>query len=175
MAVDNRLLYLTFGSNLHPLRIEQRVGPVSFFGTVQLREWKLCFDKRGADGSAKANLRPAPGSDSVAWAAVFEIDARQLAVLDRFEGCGGGYETIRFDIPDNGRTRPALAYLTPSQWTTQLMLPFDWYLALVIAGARHQGFPAAYVEQLAAQPSIEDADAQRAAARWALLEQMQAG
>ncbi|QKK03504.1 MAG: gamma-glutamylcyclotransferase [Pseudomonadota bacterium] len=154
------------------MRLEQRLGSCRLLGTLRLEGWRLVFDKRGADGSAKANLRPAPGSDHAAWAAVYAVERDRLELLDHFEGCGRGYETVRFEIDMGRQTLEALAYLTPSQWTTRAMRPYRWYRELVAAGARFHGFPADYVSRLAGQPVSDDPDSQRASARQALLRQI---
>ena len=171
MPADRSLLYLAYGSNLHPRRLRERIGDVELVGVVELPGWRLCFDKRGADGSAKANLRPVPGSDFAAWAAVYRVLPEQLPALDRFEGCGGGYETFRFDVCLKGDWQPALAYLTPSHWTTESMRPYDWYRALILAGAAYLDLPITYAEWIAASPVIIDTDSDRRDARLALAEQ----
>ncbi|QOC21754.1 gamma-glutamylcyclotransferase [Wenzhouxiangella sp. AB-CW3] len=155
------LIYLAYGSNLHPHRLRERIGDIELAGVVGLPGWRLCFDKRGADGSAKANLRPMPGSDHCAWAAAYRVHEYQLPVLDQFEGCGGGYETFRFDVCIGKQWVPALAYLTPSHWTTQIMHPYDWYCALVAAGARYHSLPQAYIDMVEAQPAVADSDLAR--------------
>ncbi len=171
MAHDRSLLYLAYGSNLHPRRLRERIGEIDLAGVVELPGWRLCFDKRGADGSAKANLRPVPGSENVAWAAVYRVQPEQLPALDRFEGCGGGYETFRFDVRLESGWQPALAYLTPSHWTTDGMRPYDWYRALILAGAAWLKLPTQYVDSIAACPVTIDPDAERRRARLALAEQ----
>ena len=171
MADDRSLLYLAYGSNLHPRRLRERIGDVELAGVVELPGWRLCFDKRGADGSAKANLRPVPGSEHVAWAAVYRVQPEQLPALDRFEGCGGGYETFRFDVRVHGHWQPALAYLTPSHWTTESMRPYDWYRALITTGAGYLGLPETYVAAIEACPVTIDSDSDRRRARLALAEQ----
>jgi gamma-glutamylcyclotransferase len=171
MPGGESLYYLAYGSNLHPRRLRERIGEVELAGVVELPGWQLCFDKRGADGSAKANLRPVPGSDHVVWAAVYGVEPRQLPALDRFEGCGGGYETFRFDVQLSGRWQPALAYLTPSHWTTEAMRPFDWYRELIVAGARYLELPSDYIGYIADHPVSIDPDRQRRQHRMALAEQ----
>lgn len=169
MPSDGRIIYLAYGSNLHPARLRERIGNVELLDVVRLAGWRLIFDKHGADGSAKANLRPVPGGDSVAWAAAWSIERRQLPLLDRFEGCGRGYETIRFEVPVSGAPVDALAYLAPSHWTSPDLQPFDWYRDLIVAGARCHRLPDQYIESIAATLSMRDPDTQRARSRFRLL------
>lgn len=158
----DHFLYLAYGSNLHPLRLSDRVGPVESLGKVCLPGWKLVFDKRGSDGSAKANLRAAPGTEHEAWGALFRLDRRQYATLDRFEGAGRGYDTFWLDLPVDGRESTVLTYLSPSHWQLTDGVPHDWYLALVALGAEYHAFPRTVFDQLARQVAQPDPDPQRA-------------
>lgn len=172
MPRSGRILYLAYGSNLHPLRLNERLGSSELVTTVALPGWRLRFDKRGADGSAKANLRPAPGSDHEAWAVVYDVSASQLLRLDRFEGWGSGYETVWFEVTSSSRQLQCLTYLAPSHWQTAGMLPFDWYRLFIAAGARHHGFPKDYVQAIARGQSMSDPDRRRSRSRHEMLSRM---
>jgi gamma-glutamylcyclotransferase len=50
-----------------------------------------------------------------------------------------------------------------------VVTPYDWYKALVIAGAREHGLPADYIAALAAAPAKPDPDKIRAARNLAAL------
>jgi len=171
---DETFHYLAYGSNLHPLRLCDRVGPVECLGSVCLPGWRLCFDKRGSDGSAKANLRAAPDSNHQAWAAVFRLERRQYARLDRYEGCGRGYETFWLDLTLDGRETPVLTYLTPSHWQSAQAKPYRWYRDLVLAGARFHQFPSAVIEALNRIDTMADPDPERADRQRLLLERITA-
>jgi len=171
--VSDSFYYLAYGSNLHPLRLSERVGPLESLGKVGLPGWRLCFDKRGSDGSAKANLRAAPGSDHLAWGALFRLDRSQYRVLDGFEGCGRGYETFWLDLPFDGREIEVLTYLTPSHWRLTRGVPHDWYRELVHLGARYHGFPESVQQAIAAVPAARDPDPERAETHWRLIERLE--
>ncbi len=166
------MLYLTYGSNLHPNRLIERVGPVECVGKVRLPGWKLVFDKRGSDGSAKANLRAAPGSDVEAWGALFELDQKQYSILDRFEGAGRGYDSFWMDVIVDGKQRPALTYLTPSHWRAETARPWTWYRDLVVAGARFHAFPQTVVQSIEQIEVRQDPDLERSQRHQALLAAM---
>lgn len=164
MTAERQYIYLAYGSNLHPHRLEARVGKVDCVGVVELPGWSLRFDKRGGDGSAKANIRPEPGHDCVAYAAAFRLRRDQIPRLDLFEGCGHGYETLRM-IVWLGRERvSAFTYLAPLHWLSQNMRPFDWYIDLIVSGASYHGFDETYIERIAAQSAWKDPDRRRAKA-----------
>lgn len=155
-------LYIAYGSNLHPRRLEARIGSVDPIATVELPGWVLRFEKRGGDGSSKANLHACPGSGFVAQAAVFALSPDQVSRLDMFEGCGRGYETLTFTIDLQNEQCQAFTYIAPSQWITRNLRPFDWYVDLIVSGALHHGFDESYVQRIARQPVCADPDQVRA-------------
>ncbi len=155
------LHYLAYGSNLHPARLQQRLGSVVRIGNAQLAGWRLCFHKRGADGSGKGNLIQAPGS--VAWGVVFGIDAQQKAVLDEFEG--DGYDCIEMPVTVEQQTYHAFCYMAQPDWIDNSILPHDWYRDLIYHGARHAQFETAYVQGIQTQPVQIDAQGYQRHAR----------
>jgi hypothetical protein len=54
------------------------------------------------------------------------------------------------------------------------MVAYDWYKALVVAGARFHDFPAEYVAAIAATPSRPDPDPRRAQQNEDLLRSLSA-
>lgn len=170
MPTDGRTAYLAYGSNLHPRRLAARIGRAELLGVAGLPGWELRFDKRGGDGSAKANLHPAPGLDCRAWAAVYAVDRRQAVLLDGFEGCGSGYETLDMTVVVDRRRVRGRLYLAPSQWIASAMRPYDWYRALIVAGARYHGFDEGYIEAIRRVPSQADPDTRRACVAYRTLE-----
>ncbi len=160
----NTLRYLAYGSNLWPARLEARVGAVAVRGSARLPDHELSFTKRGTDGSGKCTLASCPGA--VAWVVVYELPAAARAILDRIEGVGHGYSVRWIDLPAYGR---CFVYLAEPAWVDAGLVPFDWYHALVMAGARHHGFPPAYLSRIGTTVAIRDADRVRAADHYALL------
>lgn len=162
MALQQQRIYLAYGSNLHPRRLEARVGGVRFLGIACLPGWSLRFDKRGGDGSCKANLHAAPGTEEIVYTAAYSLRPDQVGRLDVFEGCGRGYETLSMTISIGHERIEAFTYLAPSQWISKDLLPFDWYVDLIVCGARYHGFDQSYVRRIAGHPACEDPDHERA-------------
>lgn len=162
MPAQRHRIYLAYGSNLHPRRLEARIGAVELLGVAALPGWTLRFDKRGGDGSAKANLHAAPGTERVARAAAYAVRAEQVSRLDVFEGCGRGYETMPMTVRVGHEELSAFTYLAPSQWISADLLPFDWYVDLIVSGARFHGFDQAYVREISQHAAREDPDRARA-------------
>lgn len=170
--MSDRFYYLAYGSNLHPVRLSERVGSLECLGKIRLPGWRLCFDKRGSDGSAKANLRAAPGSAHEAWGALFRLQRGQYGTLDYFEGCGRGYETFWLDLTFGQQEIEVLTYLTPSHWRVDQGIAHDWYRDLVYLGARYHGIPEPVQQEIAAVPAAPDPDPDRAERHRQLIERL---
>ncbi len=141
-------LYFAYGSNLDPSRLAGRVGRAEPRGAARLAGHRLAFDKPGRDGSAKANLRPQPGG--LVWGVVYALDPDDWARLDRFER---GYDRVEVSVDGAARSLRVQTYRAARSCAA---LPFAWYLALCVAGARQHGLPRHWVEQLRATPVQPD-------------------
>ena len=165
--------YLAYGSNLHPIRLMQRTPGVRLIGRVQLPGMRLAFNKRSVDGSAKCNLIASESSAAVAYGAVFEIPANEVAMLDQAEGLGVGYDKQTMQVSVEGTLLDAFFYLANDSHVVTNLQPYDWYLALVLAGAQHLDFPEAYVMQIADVASQSDPSDARRQRMFDLLDQIQ--
>ena len=166
------LHYLAFGSNLHPLRLGERVPSARLVGRVELAGYRLVFHKRGQDGSGKGNLVRTEDGRGTAVAALFEIDAAERPALDAAEGPGYRTEAIRVAWGD--RTMEAFIYLGETSHVDPGLRPFRWYRDLVWHGARYHEASDAYLAQIAAVATIEDPDPERRARNEALVERIRA-
>ena len=123
--------------------------------TWELTGWRLSFDKRGFDGSAKATIAPTDAGRDLVHAAIFELDLHDKPALDRIEGVNRGYHTHVLSLPGLGEVH---TYKADTEFQDGSLVPFRWYRDLVLHGARYHAFPPAYVEDIAAVPVIEDPD-----------------
>ncbi len=150
------LRYLAYGSNLLPSRLQARVPSARCVGTVALEGWSLEYHKVGLDGSGKCNLVERGGAGGRVHCAVYDIEAQEKPALDRAEG-PRYFETT---LPVRGFGEVFL-YLAREAFIDEALHPYSWYRALVVAGARHHGFPVAYVRRLGDRRCIEDPDRDR--------------
>ena len=151
--------YLAYGSNLHPLRLAARVQSARVLGVVELPGYRLAFHKRSVDGSGKCLLYPDEGER--VYGVVYEFDSRDKASLDAAEGRGNGYAEQTLELDLNGRSIAPYVYVARSSHIDPTLVPYDWYKQLVLAGARHHGFDAAYIASIEATPAMEDPEAER--------------
>jgi gamma-glutamylcyclotransferase (GGCT)/AIG2-like uncharacterized protein YtfP len=161
-------LYFAYGSNLHPLRLARRLVAPRLVGSARLDGWVLDFAKRGRDGSGKCRIVPGLGC---VHGALYALDAADKRRLDAIEGVGRGYACAWVELPRFGRVS---TYVAMPGATSPALLPFDWYLGIVLAGAEFHGFPASYRSALADRPTLPDPDPARAAEHALLLATLRA-
>jgi hypothetical protein len=144
------VLYFAYGSNLKWSRMRERVPSARTEAVAFLEHHRLACNKRGRDGSAKANLVRAPG-DRV-WGVLYCIERAHLTVLDRFEV---GYERVEVAVcTATGEDRRASTYR--SDRIIGDPTPFDWYRGMILEGAREHGLPEEYLRVLEALPARPD-------------------
>ena len=166
------LRYLAYGSNLHPVRLTERVPSARLMGTTRLERHQVIFIKRSHDGSAKANLVFTDDAAHTAYAAVYEMAAAEKPVLDAIEGLGEGYDERALTVAVNGNELSVFTYVAAATHSAPGLAPYDWYHALVTAGATHLEFPVDDVETLVAVPTKPDRDRHRRAKHTQLLERV---
>ena len=163
------MLYASYGSNLHPLRLGNRLPSAQLIAVGYQPNWSLCFHKRSKDQSGKCNIRI--GSDGVHFA-VFEISAEDKVKLDKIEGVGLGYSEISLDIPACG---DCASYTAEESHIDGSLQPYDWYKELVLIGARFHGFPDDYLHRIESIQALRDPDIGRRANEWRTVELIRAG
>ncbi|WBU63106.1 gamma-glutamylcyclotransferase family protein [Paracoccus aerodenitrificans] len=146
-------LYFAYGSNMLTRRLGARCGSARGLGPAVLAGHEIAFDKIGQDGSGKATL--VAGSGAV-QGVLFRLDDEDLLTLDAIEGVGRGYERVSVNVAFDGTGDEAFTYIAPDRYRDADMQPFDWYKALVLAGAREHGLPECWLSRLEAVPSVPD-------------------
>jgi hypothetical protein len=156
----DEFLYFAYGSNLLRERLLPRCPNLVLEGRALLAEHGLVFDKVSSDTSGKCAFVSA--AHAAVHGTLWRLLQDDLMELDRHEGVGVGYERCVMPVMrEDGCTELAVTYRATRLETG--LLPFDWYLALVIAGASQQGLPEDYVAQLRASPFRVDSDIRRKA------------
>ena len=154
--------YFAYGSNMLPARLQARCSTARVIGTATAWNFRLEFSKPGKDGSGKATLIESPPAELDIPGVLFEIERTELLHLDRAEGAGYGYDRndgFRVTCASLGETITATTYLAIA--TDQELAPFDWYLALVLAGGRHHALHCDHLKRLRATTHTIDADHSR--------------
>ncbi len=168
------LYYLAYGSNLHPLRLIERVPSAQLMFTAELKRYQLCFHKRGQDDSGKCNMQASTRASDRVFTAVYQISAQHKPLLDDFEGLGDGYLDHPLTLHHQGREYQCFSYFAQPEHIEEGLKPYDWYKSLVLQGARYLCFPEAYIAAIEANVSVPDQDQHRRDAHQALIRRMAA-
>jgi gamma-glutamylcyclotransferase len=114
-------------------RLQARCPSAKAIGIARAAGYALEFTKPGRDMSGKATLVDGDTGASTPGV-LFEIARSDLPNLDEVEG--NGYRRHdRFAVELNGTDDQVYAVTYLAFATDPHLRPFDWYLALVIAGA----------------------------------------
>ena len=159
--------YAAYGSNLHPVRLGDRLPTSRLIGPGWLPGYSLSFAKRSVDGSGKCTIER--GGDGV-YVAVYEISQRDKERLDEIEGVGCGYATLEVDIPGFSLSE---SYIAEPSHTVPDARPYDWYRELVLLGCRYHGFPEQYIGRIEGHAADYDPDAVRREVNRQLINRMQ--
>jgi len=154
------MLYAAYGSNLHPIRLTQRITSAALVATAFLPKWSLRFHKRSKDDSGKCNI--VRGSDGVR-VAIFDVSIEDKRTLDQIEGVGFGYAEALLQVPGIGECH---TYVAEEGYVDEALRPYDWYRELVLGGARFHGFPQDYLKAIESIGAWPDPDAHRSAREW---------
>jgi gamma-glutamylcyclotransferase (GGCT)/AIG2-like uncharacterized protein YtfP len=128
-------LYFAYGSNLCAARLRELAPNALVRGAAHAQGFALRLDKRGVDGTAKANLHASP--DGVVWGAVYTLDPADWARLDARER---DYARIEIEIVQGDQR--ALAQTYRSDRLTDDAVAATWYKQLIVDAARAHGLPA---------------------------------
>jgi gamma-glutamylcyclotransferase len=165
--------YAAYGSNLHPVRLNasNRCPSARLRGTCTVSGWRLVFQKRSKDGSAKGDAEKTENPSDELRIALFDIPISEEAALDKAEGLGHGYHKDSIDLILAGQNVKAKIYLADICAIVD-DAPYDWYKEMVLLGAQYNGFPDPYGKSIQDVPSKRDTDKTRAAQKWAEVKAM---
>ncbi len=109
---------------------------------------------------------------------LFEIDVSEKSVLDRFEGHPSGYrrdDHFIVETADAKRRLEVSTYIAVDNAVDERLKPFDWYLALVIAGGVQHKLPDEYLKALMKTECVRDPDHDNRRTAFKLLRTIAAG
>ena len=125
-------------------RLAARCPSLIALGRAELREHALTFDKPSVDRSGKCAVRAEAGS--IVHGVLWELNEAELDALDQAEGVGQGYERTNIVVQFDGGSAEVLGYLATRADSS--LVPYDWYLSLVLSGAEQQQLPLEYVNRI---------------------------
>jgi gamma-glutamylcyclotransferase len=155
--------YFAYGSNMLEVRFKHRsrAPSASCIGVGMLRGYQIRFHKKGKDGSAKCNALKTDNLGDAVYGVVFHVADREMSLLDKEEDVErGGYSRSKVNIEMlKGSREPLVAcYFANPKFIDDSLHPFEWYKALVVAGAQEHNLPEEYIQVLGEHPDIYDTD-----------------
>lgn len=154
-------VYFAYGSNMLTQRLQSRCPSAESIGLAHAHGYNVCFKKKsGNDKSGKATLVRGEPIDKIPGV-LFQIQRSELERLDKYEGKDKGYYRVD-DFPvisEDGGSILSMTYV--SEKLVEGLFPYDWYLALVIAGAIQHKLPNEHIEYLKERIFEPDKDTYR--------------
>lgn len=161
-----RVVYFAYGANLHPGWLQRRIPDARLLGAGALPGYRLEFRKRGRDGAARSDASPSSDPAARLPGALYSVSAPDLG---RLGAASAGYRKMDVVVESEQGPVAALAWVAEPGEIAPGLLPWDWYVALIRAGARRLGLDEAHRRWLDAVQSLPDPDADRAAPARAVL------
>ena len=150
-------------------RLLERTPKARFLETVFLDGYKLCFHKRGDDGTGKCDAFYTGKPEDRIYGVLFEMSAADKEVLDRIEG--DGYEPVDVQVMGTSEVQ-AFTYVVKPAFIQPDLAPFKWYRDFVLVGAMQNQLPPHYIQGIGDWPVQDDPDKQRKKENQALLPEL---
>ena len=133
-------LYIAYGSNLNLEQMAFRCPTAKVVGKSELKDYELLF--RGGRRGAVATVEPKAGSTVPIL--VWEIQKKDEASLDLYEGYPNLYGKQMLEVELDGKTVPAMVYvMTPGH---SFGIPSDYYSNVIWQGYETAGFETQFLE-----------------------------
>jgi gamma-glutamylcyclotransferase (GGCT)/AIG2-like uncharacterized protein YtfP len=161
MVDDSKVLIFAYGSNMCSQRLRARVSTAIPVTIGYVQQCRFVLHKRSDDGSAKADAAFSASSDDCVWGIVYQLQRYQKPILDKCEFLGFGYDEEAVDVVYADGAVCAWMYVARHKAIDATLLPYSWYLNLVIAGACEHRLPDPYIDHLRSFDSIVDPDTAR--------------
>ena len=164
------IVYFAYGSNLHPLRLLERVPSSEFVCRGSIEKYRLVFSKHSEDGSAKCTIEHTGKSNDIVHGAIYRISIAEKPILDRYEGIG--YRDMEISVRGEEGVVDCITYVAKQSHLVESVLPYDWYRDLVVVGSEYHSMPEAYIESLRMVDAVTDPHPQRRNRNLELLQRM---
>ena len=166
------IAYFAYGSNMLTARLRERVPSATRKHIGHLKDHTVAFHKRSIDGSGKATLTHSSAQE--AHGCIFAISRDEKNSLDSAEGIGKGYDEKAVLVQVEPELFEAFTYVAAPSHLDPTLQPYDWYVALVEAGAREHQLPEWVIQTYSSAERITDPDVDRANKHWRILRESRA-
>ncbi|MDX6560182.1 MAG: hypothetical protein QOF72_3231 [Blastocatellia bacterium] len=156
--------YFAYGSNMLTKLLRDRAPSARFSAVTRLSKHVLRFHKISEDKagsrSGKCNAYFTGNEEDVVIGVVFDIDRNEKPSLAAAEV---GYAEEPLKLTSRGKDSSGFMFtVADGSLLDDTLQPYDWYKALVLAGAREHNLPTEYVSALENIATVQDPDTARA-------------
>lgn len=140
--------YFAYGSNLATDQKENRTGRIREAKRARLDGHRIAFNKRGSDGTGKANI--VPDSGRTVWGVVYRVSPAALDQMDIHEGVAGGHyrrSAVRVRC-ESGNEADAVTYVAGHAFLDDSLTPAPDYVQTILRGARGHHLPEDYIRDI---------------------------
>ncbi|MCP4179085.1 MAG: gamma-glutamylcyclotransferase [bacterium] len=162
LTKKEKIIYFAYGSNMLHSRLQKRVPSAIPLGIAKLENYSLVWRKQSNDGSAKCDIIPGNPNDNIpdeVYGVLYEFDPTHKAALDKAEGLGFGYNEKEVKVLYKNHIVTAKTYYAID--IAEKLLPYKWYKAFVVTGAKNNNLPVEYIKLLVKQMSKQDENTER--------------
>lgn len=161
--------YFAYGANMHSQYLRRRLPDVTVLGAAKIMGYELHFHKYSyQDGSGKCNILQSRDPQQAVYGVLYEISPRSRYLLDKAEHLGYGTQDVTLKVypvctqeHTSADSEYAFTYIAHKESIREDVSPFNWYHALVLAGAKEHNLPQSYINLIESHKSIEDPNYQR--------------
>jgi len=162
--------YFAYGSNLHPVRLIERVPSAELVGVAKHHRHRLIFHKMSNDGSSKCNMFNSDSTSDLILGAIYKLNPEHKDELDKYEVKEYGYIDKQIMLKHNGKQYTCFTYYAQQSSIVDNLPPYHWYKKLVILGAQYLQFPDYYISAIEAVASADDPNEKRRKEKEKLIE-----
>ena len=132
--MENKQLYIAYGSNINLEQMAFRCPHSSVVGTSEIKDYELEF--RGV-----ATIVPNKGA--AVPVLIWKLDERDLPTLNQYEGWPRLYRQEKMEFELNGKTFEGMAYLMNC---IEISPPSQQYYNTILQGYRENGLDESYLQ-----------------------------
>ncbi len=144
-------IYVAYGSNMNIDQMTMRCPTARLLGTAVLKGWRLRF--RGMENNAVATIEPSEGSNVLA--VLWELQPKDEAALDRYEGYPIFYRKETVKVEFEGQAVNAMVYImNPGR---QFGKPGSRYYEIIRQGYKEAGFDSNILVKAVMESAFYDA------------------
>lgn len=152
------MYYFAYDDKMYTPVLNEILDEFTCLGPAYIEGHRLYFHKLSEkDKSGKCNIIKVNDLTEKVHGVLYDIPARKKHLLDKAEGLGfGSQETTVKITTSSGDNVFAFTFIANTAYIMQDLVPYQWYKALLVGGAKEHQLPEKYINSLQAHASQPD-------------------